>query len=169
MTTNSPMRTINDFRERAPVDVVGLIQALGLRFNRAPLHPKISGMIEKWSDTYLITVNQSDPLTRRRFTAAHELGHWVLHRDLIGDGVDDDRLYRSIGVGKYHNTAFGSRQETEANKFAANLLMPMSLIEHIASRDSIPTDTAQGATSLAKIFDVSPQAMSIRLGVPQDN
>lgn len=52
-------------------------------------------MLERVGDTFLITVAANDPLTRQRFTLAHELGHYMLHRTLIGDGLDDDRAYRS--------------------------------------------------------------------------
>jgi Zn-dependent peptidase ImmA (M78 family) len=115
-------------------------------------------MIERRGDGgYLITVNAIDSLTRQRFTTAHELGHYMLHRDRIGDGIADDRAYRSTSSSKYRNTRIGPRQETQANTFAANVLMPFDLIERL-KREGYSTPG-----ELAKRLAVSEQAMSIRL------
>ena len=152
------LRLINDFRESAPVNVRGLASALGLEVHDAYLDDEISGMIERSGDTYKITVNTVHPSTRQRFTIAHELGHYMMHRGLIGDGVDDDRAYRSTHDGKYHNTAIGPKEETEANKFAASLLMPMNLIEMLR------VEGFKTPASLAHHLDVSEHAMRIRVG-----
>lgn len=166
-TVLDQLETINSFRERAPVDIFGLIRALGVEFSEAFLEPEISGMIERaGKDRYRIAVNYNDPDTRQRFTAAHELGHYMLHRDKIGDGVDDDRLYRSTPKGKYYNTAIGRTQETEANKFAANVLMPIDLVTEKLGGRIADRSLAQ---SLARDFQVSEQAMCIRLGINYDN
>lgn len=120
-------------------------------------------MIERRAnDHFLITVNAIDPPTRQRFTTAHELGHYMLHRDRIGDGIADDRAYRSTSSGRYHNTRIGPREETQANTFAANLLMPYELIEKLKA-DGITTPHA-----LADRLQVSEQAMCIRLNVPYE-
>lgn len=72
-----------------------LPEKLGVQYRKANLAKGISGMLERVGDTFLITVAANDPLTRQRFTLAYELGHYMLHRKLIGDGLDDDRAYRS--------------------------------------------------------------------------
>ncbi|MEU1313398.1 XRE family transcriptional regulator [Streptomyces cinnamoneus] len=54
----------------------------------------------------ILTANRSDDVYRHRFTAAHELGHLVLHGDATGD----------------------SRQEKEADAFAAEFLTPQASI-----------------------------------------
>jgi Zn-dependent peptidase ImmA (M78 family) len=151
---------INHFRRTAPVDVDGLVRGLGLRKELAFLLPSISGTIEKRDSSFLITVNAGDPITRQRFTTAHELGHYMLHRDRIGDGIADDRAYRSTFSGKYHNTRIGPREETQANAFAANVLMPYELIQELKSQGTSTPEL------LAKKLLVSEQAMCIRLGVP---
>ena len=117
-------------------------------------------MLEKYKDSFLITISARDPSTRKRFTLAHELGHYMLHRHLVGDGMYDDRAYRSTHMGRYHNTLIGPKEETDANKFAANLLMPKDLIEAAWSQDGATVD------SMAELFQVSKNTMSIRLGVP---
>lgn len=152
--------TVNWFRRNAPVDVVGLATALGVRIRGSFLPSDISGMIERDGNGYAITVNANDPKNRQRFTIAHELGHFMLHRELIGDGIADDRAYRSTDSGRYRNTAIGPREETEANGFAANVLMPYELIETLKRTGITSVD------DLASRLGVSRHAMSIRLGVP---
>lgn len=150
---------LNKARSELPVNVNALPAKLGLKLKAAFLSPEISGMLEKKGDNFLISINAADPETRQRFTLAHELGHYMLHRHLIGDGLDDDRAYRSTEAGKYHNTLIGPKEETEANKFAANLLMPRDAVE--SARKSHNNDVA----AMAKLFGVSVQAMSIRTGI----
>ena len=146
-------------RKSAPVDVFSLPAKLGVRLREAFLADDISGMLERDQDTFLITLSANDSVTRKRFTLAHELGHYMLHRNLVGDGVDDDRAYRSTQAGKYHNTLIGPHEETQANKFAASLLMPDALINAEWAK-------AQGDVGhMAKLFGVSKHAMSIRVGV----
>lgn len=156
--TDNIFDIINKFRETAPVDVEGLTKALGLNLRYAYLDSNIAGMIEKSDDSYTITVNASDAETRQRFTIAHELGHYVHHRDRIGDGIEDNRMYRNTGA--FHNTKIGALQETQANQFAANLLMPSELIHKL--RNSGVTNERE----MARRLGVSLHAMCIRLGVP---
>ena len=103
-------------------------------------------------DKFECYVDSSEPSVRQRFTAAHELGHFVLHRSSIGETHKDNYRLRAEGMTNW--------QETEANRFAADLLMPHNLIEQ--AMDS-GTNSVEG---LARLFKVSEIAMSIRLGLP---
>lgn len=141
----------------APVDLEGLASDLGLKINYAYLEREISGELVCDNGSFSININANDPPTRQRFTLAHELGHYVRHRELIGSGLDDDRAYRSTNHGRYFNTRIGPAQETEANKFAANLLMPWHLIEEMQT-DGLTR------SQIAKRLGVSEHAVAIRLG-----
>lgn len=66
----------------------------------------------------LAFVNADDILPRRRFTAAHELGHAVLHRDRMGRFLADTDQTLS------ESDEATDEIEREANQFAAELLMP---------------------------------------------
>jgi Zn-dependent peptidase ImmA (M78 family) len=70
---------------------------------------------------------------------------------LIGDGITDDVFYRST---------LSNAQEAEANRFAADVLMPYALIENLmaAGTSSVP--------ALASALQVSETAMTVRLGIP---
>lgn len=141
-----------------PVNVEAVIRGLGIELDKkAALDPRISGQIERTEGGgFRISTNRADPYFRQRFTMAHELGHFLLHRGRIGDGIDDDRAYRSTEVGKYHNTKIGRAEETEANRLAALILMPSELVRKECGY-------ASSIDALAKRFQVSRQAMEIRL------
>jgi Zn-dependent peptidase ImmA (M78 family) len=147
---------IADAAASIPVDVQAAAERLGVIVYSKKLPPKISGMLVQ-DDRYgsrsgfVIFVEQTEPAVRQRFTAAHELGHFALHRAMIGTGITDNYLLRSEGM--------TNRQEVEANKFAADLLMPMDQIEKAMSRGTVTPE------DLAAEFDVSKVAMSIRLGL----
>jgi Zn-dependent peptidase ImmA (M78 family) len=149
---------VNHFRKQIPVDVEGLALALGIPVKKIALGPNISGAIKKIGpDKFMIGVNAEHSTTRQRFTIAHEIGHFVLHRHLIGDGITDNIAYRSDGDNP--NPNIGAREETEANKFAANLLMPAESIIHLREEERLTE-----ASQLARRLEVSPAAMEIRLG-----
>lgn len=59
-----------------------------------------------------IYVNKGHHVNRRRFTTAHEIAHFILHQDFIGDGIADDGLYRS---------KLSNAMEAQANKLAADI------------------------------------------------
>jgi hypothetical protein len=94
----------------------------------------------------IILVRRDDPLVRRRFTVAHELGHYVLHHlpGLVhGRAVFDEELPlapeaerdKMLAPGKPRARFVEGRQVTtdpalmegEADLFAAELLMPEPL------------------------------------------
>ena len=118
---------------------------------------RLSGMIDPPTKTIWLDRLECDKSRgRRRFTIAHECGHWVLH------------LGRGTGVGVYcrpadvvDRPAADSLQlavrERDANQFASELLMPEILVTEQAR------DTKGNISALAERFDVSVQAMRLRV------
>jgi len=153
------LEKIKSFQYDAPINVEGLIESFGISLDRkANLHADIAGQIERIDDQHFrISVNANDHYYRRRFTMAHELGHYLMHKDLLGAGTDDNRAYRSVDAGKFHNTNITPQHETEANRFAANLLMPA----HLVKRYFYEADG--DLEKLSKRFQVSSEAMKHRL------
>jgi predicted transcriptional regulator len=149
-----PMEVAAGFLDRAPVPLREMAAELGLSVNtEADLAPEISGQITRvrraGGDRYHIDVNRRDSGVRRRFTLAHEIAHFLLHREYLDDELTDDRMYRS---------RLGDRMERQANRLAAQLLMPANLVRVAWSAG------ARDVAGLAGTFDVSAQAMEIRLG-----
>ena len=89
-------KILENYGDQLPVPIFDIITDLGLGPIFLPLDDNISGWIElRESGDYAITINQNHPISRKRFTAAHELGHYIYHRDLLGLGTGDTRAYRA--------------------------------------------------------------------------
>lgn len=153
-------RIISAHQQAAPVQTIDIAEALGIKVYKVGNWPdNLSAMIRKdeergGSSGYAIYVNSKHSRVRRRFSIAHEIAHFALHRSLIGDGITDDGLYRS---------SLSSAVEVQANRMAADILMPWHLIR-AATESGLST-----VEELAKHFDVSKSTMSIQLGVPYEN
>jgi len=98
-------------------------------------------------------VNSTEAPVRQRFTIAHEIAHFLLHRHLLESkgALVDDTMYRS---------GLSTAEEAAANKMAAHILMPFSLI------NSLSNNGFNSVESLARQLQVSKTAMKIRLGIP---
>lgn len=140
---------------KIPVDVEKICKKLSIKVYFADFtkveekaERRISGLIQKRKENdFIILVNENDMYTyRSRFTIAHELGHYYLHMDNA-----DDKLITSFRMDR-------SPRETEANRFAAELLMPEPLVRKEYEKMVIPV-----SDSLAEKFKVSKQAMRVRL------
>lgn len=138
-----------------PVEPQRIAKTLGLKYYVADLGPELSGMLVRPPNhDAQIHVNQDDSDVRRRFSCAHELGHYVLQSPEEGLPTDEGGghvFFRSP------LSAMGSDPaEVWSNKFAAALLMPRDLVNNI--RNDVP-ETA----ILAARFSVSVEAMRFRL------
>lgn len=111
--------TIQEHQDIAPIRLALLARALGVPIKAATLAPGISGEIRPNSEGFIIRINRHDPSKRQRFTVAHELAHFLLHSDQIDAGIADDVLYRS---------SLSDRREAQANRLAADILMPDDLV-----------------------------------------
>lgn len=151
-------RIIEKNQTRWPVQVVRIASELGLRvYTRNDWPENISGRIFRSEELgggagYAIEVNADHHENRRRFTIAHEIAHFILHPNLIGNELYDDGLYRS---------GLSNVVERQANKFAQRILMPDHLIQEAISQYG-----SSDPTHLARLFKVSEAAMRIRLGLP---
>lgn len=124
-----------------PVPVEHICRRLGVQVHPIT-DPGWDGALKVENGQAHIWYNSGVAPTRQRFTVAHELGHLVLHD---GDVEFRDRI-TLLGV---------SPKERQANKFAAELLMPEWWINAFSPGRTVDV--------LASIFEVSPQAMGIRL------
>lgn len=144
----------------APVDVELVAKQMGCKVMFQTLKSDLSGLLVNQPGKCLIGVNSHQSQTRQRFTIAHELGHLVLqHKGEMF--VDGTVLRRDESSGRAIDP-----QEIAANQFAAALLMPSEWVykKLAENRKQSPDSSAEEVTTaLAAQFEVSSQAMGIRL------
>lgn len=122
------------------------------------LSEDVSGVIIHEDEKFIILVNSNSSDTRKYFTIARELGHYYLHRNflekeeiIIKSDEQEDDLMLSFEI---DNSS--PAREREANSFAACLIMPEDLVRKAWK-------ALRNIEECAKVFEVSPTAMSIRL------
>jgi Zn-dependent peptidase ImmA (M78 family) len=168
---------------------------LSLLFDDLPRvmeHPDVLGAI-RFREGEVLVDQSLDPTEnpqkegRYRFTVAHEMGHWELHRHTFLQNANQPLLFDD-GPGPTHACRSTSAEpvEWQANTFAGFLLMPKELIfqawkdqqgsfepydameelKDLSARWCLADDnrpTVKAAKAMATRFKVSGQAMQIRL------
>jgi Zn-dependent peptidase ImmA (M78 family) len=141
------------------------VEYLGLTVSDVDLEDTISGFIGIKNNTAQIGVNSLQSDVRKRFTIAHEIGHYTLHRDTKPLFIDKINEANELLYFRDLNSSKGELvKEREANTFAAALLMPKQLLEtQIEIYYKEQNRDIDLIEYLAKLFNVSTHAMSIRL------
>jgi len=134
----------------APVNIYEVASNYGVSVLHKPFPDEIrdiSGFIV--FDTREIYVNLTDILHRRRFTVAHELGHWLLHETYLRENPELGIFVRSPLGRKDDNPL-----EQEANCFAANVLAPKRILARYKN---------ENYNLVAEIFGVTPDVIAYQL------
>lgn len=131
-----------------------IAEALGITVKLSTLPANISGEIrpDNIPGRFVIRINRHETKPRQRFTLAHEIAHYLLHRDQIGNGIADNVLYRST---------LSNSLEAEANRLAADILMPWSTLERQLEGKNLSDEKA--LDEIAETLGVSKVALKIRL------
>lgn len=108
--------------------------------------PSDSGVSSWERGAWRIQLSAFEPDVRRRFTLAHEFKH------VLDAAIEQQAYARLRGTGDHHPLI-----EQVCDYFAACLLMPKRLVKRAWGQG------LRDVQSLAAYFDVSPQAMHIRL------
>ncbi len=134
-----------------PVDPAWIASSLGIKVVEMSLPPNVSGaLIKKEGSDPAIILERSDSKNRKRFSCAHELGHYVRR---LGT---DSHSYKYIDLRGDLARAGTDPEEIFANNFAACLLMPEDEV-----RGKLRESNSR--LELAQYFGVSDEALSIRL------
>lgn len=177
------MRDLEEFAGLAPSDLLDRLGMTGPPYDPFAIAEKlgvevcteldsfeqleVSGEIHVKNGNIKMWINPTEVSYRRRFTAAHELGHLV--HDIIpamNSGRDLDFVDRHARDGSINPV------ERRANDYAAKLLMPAQKVideaktvisEYKESRSDDLITADELSIELSNRFDVSKQAMQIRL------
>lgn len=141
----------------APVAIDQIAGNLGITIQYLALDDELSGMAFNRNGHKRIVVNSGHHPNRQRFTIAHEIGHHVLHATHLNEQVHVDAIVMRRDKASRYGT---EPVEIEANAFAAELLMPTSLIKQYRNID---INNDEQLEKLARIFKVSIAAISYRL------
>lgn len=117
---------LNQYRiTTPPVDPEAIAEAMGVKVVYANFAPgtkdRVSGFIQ--FDPLRIVVNNEISPNRMTFTIAHELAHYLLHREWARSNAYEV-LPRQNEYGRKKPA-----EEQEADCFAAELLVPASMLE----------------------------------------
>ena len=96
---------------------------------------------------------------RLRFTCAHELAHWLLHKKLYSGTGESAAMMTETNIVRTQNSAL----EMQANLLGSILLMPLPQVKRCFYQLQSGRDRQQLVADMAGIFQVSKQAMRIRL------
>ena len=136
-----------------PIDPIRVSSRHGMKlYNAEFVEDSISGMLRRKGPNITVLIRASDSAFRKRFTIAHELGHIIL------DHFDEQHTHSDSDVDLFRTDLAhgGDQNEVQANMFASALLMPRSLVR-------AAYETEKNVKDLAKIFNVSEEAMGYRL------
>jgi Zn-dependent peptidase ImmA (M78 family) len=148
---------LDRYMSEIPVKLGQLARELGVAIKVSSMGTGISGQIAREGNQYVIRVNRNEARERQRFTIGHELAHYLLHRQLIDSspaGIKDTVLYRSGAP---------ERVEFEANRLAAEMVMPSYLVEREVNEKFGGVVSEATLEALASRFEVSKAAMEIKL------
>lgn len=107
-----------------------------------------SGSLYYDNGKWIIAVNKKHVYKRQKFTIAHELGHFLMHKD-INTNFTDAVFFRNSRI---------DNMEHAANEFAANLLMPEGEL-----RKCIDEENIKSIATLSELFGVSASAIAYRI------
>ena len=168
------MNQIEDYRTRvekllrkhgvnaAPVPVERIAKDLGAMVRYWDFEEELSGMIYVKGKKPIIGVNSSHHQNRQRFTIAHEIAHLVLHSDVIGDVIHVDKRFNVLM--RDANSATGTQRiEMQANRFAAELLMPTFILIPMLRKKGYDIDDERPIEELSQRFGVSKLALEYRI------
>ncbi len=134
-----------------PVGLAHIAKSMGIGLYKRENSNVIGEASLDAEGNYRIIIDPSQSKPRRRFTVAHEIGHVALGHLRPGDVLFRDTVEHLFSSNR-------DSREVEANKFAAELLMPAELVS--TAFEKIPDFSVRKG---AEIFAVSEAAMGYRL------
>lgn len=145
----------------APVNIEKICQYYDINIEPIDVEDNLSGFfLVNDKKTKIIGYNKNHSDNRKRFTIAHEFGHFQLHLQ------NAQKFFIDNNTKFFRNEKSSSgelKQEREANAFAAALLMPIPLLEKELNKIDENKDINSVVTRLSLAFLVSEESMKYRL------
>lgn len=138
----------NNDMYKIPANILKIAELNDIDVYEGDLDKKILGAIryDKDKPGFTILLNKNQTSKQKRFTLAHELGHFFMHKEILeSEEIHVDIMYK-----------IKDEEEKEVDYFAGALLMNRMLLEKMYEKTT-------SITELADIFDVTTSAMTVRL------
>ena len=142
--------------EPEEIDIEVVARSLGARVKYRTLK-SCEARIVGQNGRAIITVDAGSRPQRRRFSIAHELGHWHRHRGICLSCRSAD-IDRPLSDGRRERVA--SNPELQADAYASDLLLPGYIFRPLAS--DLDRLTLAAVRGLAGMFNTSLTATAIR-------
>ncbi len=158
---NIARRIIEQYQLEPPIDIMQIV-AQYATLSEVSLPVQADGIVvnlKKIDQTPQIFINKQYAITRKRFTAAHELGHVLIpwHVGTIVSHIDEsynpsiDPFYQEI--------------EREANRFASELLTPTSWLKNLINSQDTITNILRHVSKTAQV-SLSMSCISLLKALP---
>lgn len=149
------LEKIEVYRKTLPVDVKKIAEELEINIIGKELSQ--AGYIQDDDNEITIYVNKDHPEPRQRFTIAHEIAHFLVHREALKEEGTLDRDDSPLRI-------YTDKKESEANALAADILMPIEAIDSLL-KELYSKKEAVTIEGLADRLQVSEQALKIKLSI----
>jgi len=145
-------------RTKGRIDVIELANNYGIKvFSSNEVKGGTFIAFDKELNSYEIYVSSKESRERQRFSIAHELAHFIQHKEKIQEfGI----------VGRQNMRSLSAKEEGEADSLAAEILMPSSCVQDFLSENNITKEckiTDKLVDKFANEFEVSAPASRIKL------
>jgi len=154
----------NYTKDTLPINVEKIMVDRNITIEEVDLPDNISGVLDTRGDKPIVLIHKNHGLTRKRFSLAHEFGHYILNSSSRSVYLDRKTFFRS------HLSSSGiDTEEKRANRFAAELLMPTDILLEILLEGMSDLIDSEEKESLAELeimadrFKVSVAALTIKI------
>lgn len=148
----TPSQVLDDLGIQEPSDID--IEAIAEDCGATIRYKKLSGCAARimgFNDRAIITIDADSPRPRQRFSAGHELGHWMRDRGQVAFQCQNKTFVKEWSA---------DNPETRANRYSSDLLLPGKMFRANVRKMPITFETVRG---MADIFCTSLTATAIRL------
>lgn len=162
--SQNDQQILNKHKGQIPVPIVAIASDLGIKiYETLDFDDAHSGSITKNGESFVIYLNATHSPKRKRFTLAHEIAHFLLHKKQLEGGAEHidstkqliDEVITTLNRNKNVIDINERKMESEANNLAACILMPELEFKAVWSE-------VGSIEELAERFNVSDSAAAIR-------
>lgn len=140
------------------IDIIELANSYGIKvYSTKQINCASYIVFDPIEEIYEIYVNDKEPGVRKRFSIAHEIAHYILHKDKI----------QTLGVvGRQNINSLSKQEEKDADSLGAKILMPPKASKCFLEKNNILQDDILDMNVIKKFadeFEVSIIAAAMRL------